>query len=115
VAASTAAALVAAVSTLVVLAAQPLLAVADFTAERWQVADSMAVASTTVVTSTMGFTTGAALEATATTPFDYGYYDYGYPDYAYGDSYYDNGDCYVVQRRVHSRSGWHVRPVQVCS
>jgi hypothetical protein len=61
-AASMAAVLVEAVSTLVVLAAQPLLAVADFTAERRQVADSMAVAST------MGFTTGAALEATATTP-----------------------------------------------
>ena len=40
---------------------------------------------------------------------------YPYDDYAYGDSYYDNGDCYTVQRRVHSRSGWHVRPVQVCS
>ena len=48
-------------------------------------------------------------------PYDDGYYDYGYPDYAYGDSYYDNGDCYTVQRRVHSRSGWHVHPVQVCS
>jgi len=49
-------------------------------------------------------------------PYDNGYYDdYGYPDYAYGDSYYDNGDCYVVRRRVHSRSGWHVHPVQVCS
>jgi hypothetical protein len=57
-------------------------------------------------------------------PYDYGYgygygypdyaYDYGYPDYAYGDSYYGNGDCHVVQRRVHSHSGWHVRPVQVC-
>jgi hypothetical protein len=31
-----------------------------------------------------------------------------------GDSYYDNGDCYTVQRRVHSRIGWHVHPVQVC-
>jgi hypothetical protein len=47
-------------------------------------------------------------------PYDYGYYDDGYPDYAYGDSYYDNGDCYTVQRRVHSRIGWHVHPVQVC-
>jgi hypothetical protein len=56
-------------------------------------------------------------------PYDYGYgygypYDYGYPDYAYDDSYYGTGygtgDCYTVQRRVHSRSGWHYRPVQVC-
>jgi hypothetical protein len=58
-------------------------------------------------------------------PYDYGYgygypdyYDYGYPDYAYNDSYYGTGygtgDCYTVQRRVHSRSGWHYRPVQVC-
>jgi hypothetical protein len=49
-------------------------------------------------------------------PYDYGYYDdYGYPDYAYGDSYYDDGGCYTVRQRVHSRSGWHVHPVQVCS
>jgi hypothetical protein len=40
-------------------------------------------------------------------------YDYGYP-YASGDSYYDNGDCYVVQRRVHTTTGWHLKPVQVC-
>jgi hypothetical protein len=46
-------------------------------------------------------------------PYDYGY-DYGYPDYAYDDSYYGNGDCYTVQRRVHTRSGWHYHPVQVC-
>jgi hypothetical protein len=54
-------------------------------------------------------------------PYDYGYgygypdyYDYGYPDYAYDDSYSGTGDCYTVQRRVHTRSGWHYRPVQVC-
>jgi hypothetical protein len=47
----------------------------------------------------------------------YGYYDdyYGYPDYAYDDTYYDNGDCYVVQRRVHTPYGWRLRPVQVCN
>jgi hypothetical protein len=45
---------------------------------------------------------------------DYGY-DYGYyPDYAYDDTYYDNGGCYVVQRRIHTRYGWRLRPVQVC-
>src|ERR1700730_2114022 len=45
----------------------------------------------------------------------YGYDDYyDYPDYAYDDSYYDNGGCYVVQRRVHNRHGWHLKPVQVC-
>jgi hypothetical protein len=45
-----------------------------------------------------------------------GYYDdyWGYPDYAYDDSYYDNGGCYIVQRRVHTSYGWRVRPVQVC-
>jgi hypothetical protein len=45
-----------------------------------------------------------------------GYYDgyWDYPDYAYDDSYYDNGGCYVVQRRVHTAYGWRVRPVQVC-
>jgi hypothetical protein len=42
----------------------------------------------------------------------YGYYD-DYP-YAYGDSYVDDGDCYVVQRRVHTNRGWRLRPVQVC-
>ena len=44
-----------------------------------------------------------------------GFYDdyYDYPDYAY-DDYYDNGGCYVVQRRVHTAYGWRVRPVQVC-
>jgi hypothetical protein len=40
------------------------------------------------------------------------YWDY--PDYAYDDSYYDNGNCYIVQRRVHTSYGWRVRPVQVC-
>jgi hypothetical protein len=51
----------------------------------------------------------------------YGAYDdygYGYPDayypYAYDDTYGDNGDCYVVQRRVHTKQGWRVHPVQVC-
>ena len=34
--------------------------------------------------------------------------------YAYDDSYYDDGGCYVVQRRMHTRYGWHLRPVQVC-
>jgi hypothetical protein len=48
-------------------------------------------------------------------PYDYGYDYYDYPDYAYDDSYYDNGGCYTVQRRVHTRTGWHVHPVQVCS
>ncbi len=42
-------------------------------------------------------------------------YDYGYyPDYAY-DDYYDNGGCYIVNRRVHTAYGWRIRPIQVCS
>ena len=47
---------------------------------------------------------------------DYGDYDYGYPyyDYGYDDFYYGDGGCYVVQRRVHTRYGWRIRPVQVC-
>jgi hypothetical protein len=46
---------------------------------------------------------------------DYGYgYPYGYTPYAYDDTYGDNGDCYVVQRRVHTKHGWRVHPVQVC-
>jgi hypothetical protein len=49
-------------------------------------------------------------------PYAYGDYDYGYPDYdyAYDDSYYGGDDCYVVQRRMHTRHGWRIRPVQVC-
>ena len=45
----------------------------------------------------------------------YAYYDdyYDYP-YAYDDYYYDDGGCYVVQRRVHTRHGWRIRHVQVC-
>src|SRR5258708_2420313 len=38
----------------------------------------------------------------------YGYYD-GYYPYAYNDDYYDDGGCYVVRRRVHTRYGWRVR------
>ena len=40
------------------------------------------------------------------------YYDEYYP-YADND-YYDDGGCYVVRRRVMTRYGWRVRPVQVC-
>jgi hypothetical protein len=55
--------------------------------------------------------------------YPYDYYDdyaydspYGYGDYpyAYNDTYYDNGSCYVVQRRVHTTHGWRRQPVQVC-
>jgi hypothetical protein len=46
-------------------------------------------------------------------PYDY-YDDYAYYPYDYDDSYYDNGSCYVVQRRVHTTHGWRLRPVQVC-
>jgi hypothetical protein len=42
----------------------------------------------------------------------YPYYDDYYPYYADTDSYEDS--CYVVKRRVHTRNGWRVRPVQVC-
>jgi hypothetical protein len=42
-------------------------------------------------------------------------YDYGYP--YYGGEYYadDGGGCYVVSQRIHTRYGWRVRPVEVCS
>ena len=44
-----------------------------------------------------------------------GYYPYDYyDDYGYNDTYYDNGSCYVVQRRVHTTHGWRRQPVQVC-
>jgi hypothetical protein len=48
----------------------------------------------------------------------YGYWpyrdDYANYDYPYYDSYYDNGSCYVVNRRVHTAHGWRTRPGQVC-
>jgi hypothetical protein len=37
----------------------------------------------------------------------YAYYD----DYPYYD---DDGGCYLVRQRVHTRHGWRVRPVEVC-
>jgi hypothetical protein len=40
------------------------------------------------------------------------YYDDYYPYYA-NDDYYEDS-CYVVKRRVNTRYGWRVRPVQVC-
>ena len=47
-------------------------------------------------------------------PYYDNYYDpyYAYDDYGY-DNYYQEG-CYVVNRRVATRYGWRVRPVQVC-
>jgi hypothetical protein len=40
-----------------------------------------------------------------------GYYDY---PYAYDDSYEDGG-CYLVRQRIHTRHGWRIRRVEVCS
>jgi hypothetical protein len=42
----------------------------------------------------------------------FGPYYSGYDPYAYND-YYDDG-CYVVRRRVLTRYGWRIRPVQLC-
>jgi hypothetical protein len=44
----------------------------------------------------------------------YGYYDDDYYDYPYYSDAYDDGGCYVVQRRVLTPYGWRLRPVQVC-
>ena len=53
--------------------------------------------------------------------YPHDYYDdyaYDYPDgyypYASSDSYVDNGSCYVVQRRVHTKHGCRLQP-GVCS
>ena len=53
--------------------------------------------------------------------YPHDYYDdyaYDYPDgyypYASSDSYADNGSCYVVQRRVHTKHGCRLQP-GVCS
>jgi hypothetical protein len=43
----------------------------------------------------------------------YGYH-YGYYNYPYHTAYYfdDDGGCYLVRRRVHTRHGW--RSVEAC-
>jgi hypothetical protein len=42
-----------------------------------------------------------------------GYGFWPYDDY-YDYPYYDYGGCYVVERRVHTRYGWRIVPMQVC-
>jgi hypothetical protein len=37
-----------------------------------------------------------------------------YDDYYPYDYAYDDGGCYIVRQRVHTRYGWRIRPVQVC-
>jgi hypothetical protein len=46
--------------------------------------------------------------------FGFGSYYDGYYPYAHNDDYYDDGGCYLVRRRVMTRYGWRVRPVQLC-
>jgi hypothetical protein len=48
-------------------------------------------------------TSGAAYEY----PYGCSYYPYGY-----NDAFYDNGSCYLVQRRVHTTQGWRLQPVR---
>jgi len=45
-------------------------------------------------------------------PYYGGYYYGGY--YPSNSDYYDDGGCYLVRRRVMTRYGWRVRPVQLC-
>jgi hypothetical protein len=59
-----------------------------------------------------GFRHGRFFAGGVVGPYYDGYADY--TDYSYDDSYGDNGNCYVVQRRVQTAYGWQVRPVQVC-
>ena len=70
-----------------------------------------------------GFRRGFPLAAFAA-GVGYGLYDpYYYDDYGYDpyyaayqeDSYYDDSGCYIVQRRIHTRYRWRLRPVQVCN
>ncbi len=42
------------------------------------------------------------------------YVDYDYPYYAY-PYFYETGGCYLVRQRVHTRHGWRVRRVEVCT
>lgn len=43
----------------------------------------------------------------------FGFYDYGYFPYDYGTYYGDEG-CYLVRKRVKTRHGWRIQPVEVC-
>jgi hypothetical protein len=47
--------------------------------------------------------------------FGFGYWGPGY-DYPYGYAGYDDETvCYVARRRVMTRHGWRIRPVEICS
>jgi hypothetical protein len=56
-----------------------------------------------------GFALGAGIGLGLYAPYDYGGY---YPGYYYG--YDENVGCYLERRRVHTRSGWRLRTVEVC-
>jgi hypothetical protein len=46
-----------------------------------------------------------------------GFVGFGFGPYAYYDDYPyydDDGGCYLVRQRVHTRHGWRIRPVEVC-
>jgi hypothetical protein len=46
--------------------------------------------------------------------FGFGYWGPGY-DYPYGYAGYDDeAVCYVARRRVMTRHGWRIRPVEIC-
>jgi hypothetical protein len=60
------------------------------------------------------FLVGAGLGFGLYAPYGYSDDYYGYPAYVYDDSYYEDGGCYLVQRRIHTRHGWRIRHVQVC-
>jgi hypothetical protein len=44
----------------------------------------------------------------------YAPYGYGYPYYGYSGDYDDEGGCYLVRQRVHTRHGWRIRRVEIC-
>src|SRR6202043_2969900 len=54
-----------------------------------------------------GFGVGLGLGLYA--PYYYGDY---YPVYGYEEG--DEGQCYLVRRRVHTHHGWRLRTVQIC-
>lgn len=44
----------------------------------------------------------------------YGYYGSPYYYGGYEGYYDDDGGCYLVRRRIHTRYGWRIRPVEIC-
>ena len=78
------------------------------------VVNSMAVDSMIAALGDVSASASTRMTTTTTTLMTILDYPYGYYPYHSSDLYADNGSCYVVQRRVHTKHGWRLQPRQVC-